>query len=159
MAANPSLSAFLWSVADLLRGDFTVLDGTPGAPSASDGGDSDALARVLEAISDATTIEELDQIAGKVDSLASSLRKHANAALESRAEMVRSKGQASGVEKSPTVPELLAAVDAPLNADELDVIQARAKRLMAGSALKGITTAIEVRSTALSAPPNGATEV
>src|SRR5204862_5424648 len=106
-----------------------------------------------------TTIEELDQIAGKVDSLASSLRKHANAALESRAEMVRSKGQASGVEKSPTVPELLAAVDAPLNADELDVIQARAKRLMAGSALKGITTAIEVRSTALSAPPNGATEV
>ena len=129
-----------------IRGDFTVLDGTP---DAGDGGDGDALARVLEAISDATTVDELDQIAGQVDSLASSLRKHAKAALESRAATFAGGKGTGDTEKAPTIPELLALVDNAQTPEDIEGIRARAKRFLGGTALKSIIAAIDTKSIAL----------
>lgn len=64
-----------------LRGEFVVLDGT----NKSETSDGDALATVLEAIGEATTVEQLDLLRESVDALSSSQRKHAEAAQSARA--------------------------------------------------------------------------
>ncbi|MGE3650604.1 MAG: recombinase RecT [Reyranellaceae bacterium] len=62
-----------------LRGEFTVLDGGGDAPP------ENALAEVLEAISEAGTPEQLDALRHQIDALPSSQRKHAEAAASIRA--------------------------------------------------------------------------
>ncbi len=131
-----------------LRGEFTVLTGAPG----DDGGSGDGLAQLLEAIADAGTLDELDQLTGQVDALPSSQRKHADAALTARAKALRSKSSNTSREKAPTVDEFLARVDIATTDEALDLIRSEAKALPAKEA-EVVNAAIVKRAQAIKGAP------